>query len=259
MTILTRLAHGIGPAVIMCAAALLSGCGATLSETQSLAPESFASESAKAGAPVEAAAASPSPAAAVQSLLAAAPTSETAYRIGPSDMLEVTVFKVPELSKTVQVADNGSVNLPLLGEVPVSGQTAQDVERYLTKKLGGEYLQKPQVTVLVKEYNSQIVTLDGAVKKPGVYPLKGRMTLLQLVASAGGITEVAESEVLVFRGGSGTKNVAKFNIEHMQSGTAKDVPLQKDDVVIVNTSAAKVAFQNVLKAVPLANVFVPVL
>jgi polysaccharide export outer membrane protein len=93
--------------------------------------------------------------------------SSSAYKIGPLDVLDISVFKVAELSKSVQVADGGTINLPLVGEVPAAGKTAQEVETDLTAKLGAKYLQSPQVTVFVKEYNSQRVTVDGAVKKPG--------------------------------------------------------------------------------------------
>ncbi|HVX35738.1 MAG TPA: polysaccharide biosynthesis/export family protein, partial [Hyphomicrobium sp.] len=112
----------------------------------------------------------------------------TAYKIGPFDVLDITVFRVPELSKTVQVAAMGTINLPLVGEVPAAGQTAQSVERDLTKRLGAKFLQSPQVNVNIREYNSQRVTIDGAVKKPGVYPIRGGTTLLQLIATAEGLT-----------------------------------------------------------------------
>ena len=87
-----------------------------------------------------------------------APTT-SGYKIGAMDVLDISVFQVPELTKSVQVADTGTINLPLLGEVEVAGRTAQQVERDLTTKLGAKYLQNPQVTVFVKEYNSHQVTI----------------------------------------------------------------------------------------------------
>ena len=128
-----------------------------------------------------------------------AATAENAYRIGPFDVLDISVFQVPELTKSVQVADSGTINLPLVGEVRVAGRTAQEVERDLTAKLGAEYLQNPQVTVFVKEYNSQNVTVSGAVKKPGVYPIRGKTTLAQLVALAGDFDAGSDSSVLILR------------------------------------------------------------
>src|SRR5262249_23781414 len=76
-------------------------------------------------------------------------SSGDAYKIGPSDVLQIFVFKVPELSQTVQVADTGTVNLPLVGEIPAAGKTAHDLERELTRRLGAQYLQNPQVTIYV--------------------------------------------------------------------------------------------------------------
>src|SRR3954468_21321091 len=109
------------------------------------------------------------------------------HKLGPLDVLDISVFQVPELSKSVQVSDAGSINLPLLGEVKASGKTAQEIERELTVRLGKKYLKNPQVTVFVKENKSQQVTIEGAVRKPGVYPIAGKKTLLQLVATAEGL------------------------------------------------------------------------
>lgn len=78
---------------------------------------------------------------------AAHPPNNSAYEIGPQDVLDISVFKVPELSKSVQVADTGTINLPLLGEVVADGRTARQLERELTAQLGAKYLQNPQVTV----------------------------------------------------------------------------------------------------------------
>src|SRR5258706_4131982 len=78
----------------------------------------------------------------------------TAYRIGPLDVLELSVFKVPEPSRSVHAADTGTVNLPLVGEFDAAGKTARELEHDLTKELGAKYLQRPQVSVYVKEYNS---------------------------------------------------------------------------------------------------------
>lgn len=185
--------------------------------------------------------------------LVSSPTGTTPYKIGPQDVLDVSVFKVPELSKTVQVADSGHINLPLVGEVPAAGRTAQDVERELTKQLGAKYLQNPQVTVFVKEYNSQRVTIEGAVKKPGVYPIRGRSTLLQAIATAEGLTEVAQTEVVIFRETGGARTAAKFDIGAIRAGTAQDPQLMQGDTIVVATSALATSFQQLLKAVPLGS------
>jgi polysaccharide export outer membrane protein len=192
-------------------------------------------------------------AARAKELPASITANPTAYRIGPQDVLDISVFKVPELTKTVQVADSGTINLPLVGEVPAKGRTAQDIERDLTKQLGAKYLQNPQVTVFVKEYNSQRVTVEGAVKKPGVYPIRGRSSLLQIIATAEGLTEVAEYDVAVFREINGKRSAAKFDIQKIREGETEDPLLQQGDTVVVGTSSLAVGYQNLLKAVPIGS------
>jgi polysaccharide export outer membrane protein len=179
----------------------------------------------------------------------------SAYTIGPADVLEISVFKVPELSKSVQVADTGTINLPLVGEVPAAGKTTQQLERDLTAKLGAKYLQNPQVTVMISQNNSQHVTVQGAVEKPGVYPIKGTTSLLELVALAGGLKDVSDSTVLVLRNSEGKRSAAKFNVADIQKGGAEDPVLQSDDVVVAGTSAIKQGFNTIMKALPLATVF----
>lgn len=259
----------------------VAGCGASLTETGPAAsaldqpgaiepykvagtPAVAASQpSGPVGPPTSAAgsaAFSPSPGAAVVPVAAkdlpASPIASppaTAYRIGPQDVLDISVFKVPELTKTVQVADSGTINLPLVGEIAATGRTAQEIERDLTKQLGAKYLQNPQVTVFVKEYNSQRVTIEGAVKKPGVYPIRGKSSLLQIIATAEGLTEVAEYDVAVFREINGKRSAAKFDIEKIRSGDTEDPLLQQGDTVVVGTSALAVGYQNFLKAVPIGS------
>lgn len=195
------------------------------------------------------------PQSAADDLLANTTNAMDAYRIGPADYLDVSVFKVPDLSKTLLVADTGTINLPVAGEVPVAGLTPREAEQKLTKVLGDRYLHNPQVTVHVKEYNSQRVVIDGAVKNPGVHPFRGRMTLLQLVATAGGLTDTAESDVIVFRGVGDKKTVARFNLDEIKAASQSDPRLQSGDLVIVNTSLMKTTFNNVLKVLPMGGMF----
>ena len=173
--------------------------------------------------------------------------------IGPVDVLEISVFKVPELSKSVQVADDGTINLPLLGDVPAAGMTAQQLERDLAAKLGAQYLQNPQVKVIISQNKSQHVTIQGAIKNPGVYPLKGKTTLLELVATAGGFLDISNSTVLVLRNREGKRSGTKFDVGDIQKGQAEDPTMQSDDVVVAGTSAIKKAFNTVLKVLPVAN------
>jgi polysaccharide biosynthesis/export protein len=190
-----------------------------------------------------------------EALTSVATPGNAAYKIGPQDVLDVSVFKVPDLTRSVQVADTGTINLPLLGEVPAAGKTARELERHLAKQLGAKYLQSPQVTVYVKEYNSQRVTVEGAVKTPGVHTLKGRTSLLQFIAMSGGLDAVSDSAVVVFRRTDGKRYAARFDIDEIRAGRAEDPTIMAGDVIVVSTSAMKSAWQDFLKALPVASAF----
>jgi polysaccharide export outer membrane protein len=109
------------------------------------------------------------------------------YQVGGRDLLQVTVYEEPDLTKTIRVTNEGSINFPLLGEVKVVSLTVSQIERRLEELLRDGYLKNPQVLVLVKEYRSQEVYVLGAVNKPGAYPLTGRATLLEMVSRAKGV------------------------------------------------------------------------
>jgi polysaccharide export outer membrane protein len=191
---------------------------------------------------------------AADQLTAVAKPGSAAYKIGPLDVLDVTVFKVPDLAKTVQVAEDGSINYPLIGEVPAAGRTAQDLEHDLKQKLGAKYLRDPQVSVLVKEYNSQRVTVSGSVKTSGVYSIKGNTSLMQVVAMAGDVdTSTDSGTVVVFRTIDGQRSAAKFDMDAIKAGKATDPQVEPGDVVVVDSSATKVALHNVITALPLAT------
>jgi polysaccharide export outer membrane protein len=193
----------------------------------------------------------------------AATPGGSGYKIGPMDVLEISVFAVPDLSKAVQVGQDGLINFPLIGTVTASGKTAHDVEQEMSAKLAAKYLKSPQVTIFVKEYNSQRVTVDGSVKHPGVYPLKGQTTLVQVLAMAEGVDmTVASGEVVIFRRIDGLRSAARFDVSAINDGKAEDPELHPGDVVVVDTSAGKIALQGFLKALPAAATaaaFVPLL
>jgi polysaccharide export outer membrane protein len=178
----------------------------------------------------------------------------SSYKIGPLDLLDISVFKVPDLAKSVQVAEDGTINYPLLGEIEASGKTAKELEQILAKKLGAKYLRDPQVTVLVKEFNSQRVTISGSVKTSGVYAIKGNTSLMQVIAMAGDIdTSTDSGDIVVFRTIDGQRSAARFDIDSIKTGKAEDPQMLAGDVIVVDSSATKVALSNVLKVLPLAT------
>lgn len=180
--------------------------------------------------------------------------SSGGYAIGPRDVLEISVFGVPELSGTLMVSENGTIQLPLLGETPAAGQTARQLQADLADRLGAEYLQDPQVLVAVKEYNSRYVIVTGAMKN-GVYPLTGRTTLMQLVAQAGGFSEAADSTVLILRDKNGQRTAAKVKVSDIEKGRTQDVILQAGDRIVAGESWIKKGYGYTMKALGIAGRF----
>ena len=174
--------------------------------------------------------------------------SASDYRIGTEDLLDVQVFGVDTLSRTVRVNSLGSVSLPLIGAIAVGGLTAQEAEKLIAAKLADKYLQDPQVGVFIKEYTNQRVTIEGAVEKPGIYPMRGQTTLLRALALAGGQGRMSDmQEVMIFRRESGGARVGQpYDVEKIRRGELDDPIVMNDDVVVVNRSAARAALRDSL-------------
>jgi polysaccharide export outer membrane protein len=180
------------------------------------------------------------------------------YLIGPQDVLEISVFKAPDLSGALPVSDDGKINMPLIGVVPAAGRSPADLERDLQKRLDAGYMRNPQVTVVVKEYNSQRVTLEGAVKSPGVFPIRGNETLEQAIAKAGGIDRNTSSDsVVVFRTTGESRSMIRYDLGDIRKGSVEDPPVQPGDVIVVEDSSAKTGINLVLKVLPLAGYAIP--
>jgi len=156
------------------------------------------------------------------------------YKIGAKDLLEISVFGLEEMNKTVRVSEDGKITLPLLGEVEVEGLTKTELEKKLSQLLEEKYLQSPQVTVFIKEYQSKRISVLGAVGEPGPYELLGRQTLLQLISEAGGLTEDAGDDIIVIRQFQDGTNISlKISIDDLfLKGDARlNIPLEPNDIV----------------------------
>lgn len=172
------------------------------------------------------------------------------YRIGPNDLLEVDV---PNLDKdnskrTVRVNAAGAISMPLIGSIAVGGLSAQQAEEALAQKYGEKYLQSPQVSVFIKEFTTERVTVEGAVNKPGIYPLASQMTLLRALALAGGFGPIANpNEVMLFRlNEQKTREVAVYDIDMIRSGKSEDPPIRGDDLIVVQRDSARRMFKDSL-------------
>ena len=177
-------------------------------------------------------------------------SSSEDYRIGAQDLLELQVFGAPDLNRTVRVNSRGLISLPLIGMVQAGGLTSEQLESSLAEKLSKQYLQSPQVSVFIKEYTSQRVTVEGAVKKPGVYPLKGRTTLLQTLAIAEGLTTVANpNDIKVLRTDqqTGSRTTLVFDLEKIRIGELRDPDVRNDDIVQVSESTGKAVAKELIE------------
>lgn len=170
------------------------------------------------------------------------------YRIAPNDLIEMEVFGVSELKRTVRVNAVGAIALPLIGTLQVAGLTPADAEALIAIKYGQKYLQDPQVSLFIKEFTTQRITVDGAVVKPGIFPLTGQITLLRALALAGGGGPMADMEqVMLFRiGADGQNRAEKFDAMKIRKGESPDPPLQGDDIIVVNRDSKRTALRDSL-------------
>ena len=168
------------------------------------------------------------------------------YRIGPNDLLDIDVYGVPDLKRSVRVNSSGQISLALVGNVAVGGLSAQRAEAFISQKYAEKYLQDPQVSVFVREFTSQRITIEGAVAKPGIYPITGEVTLLRALALAGGGAAMADlSEIMLFRvEPSGVKTSQKLNLEKIRTGEIADPVILADDVLVIRRDPVRAALRD---------------
>ena len=168
------------------------------------------------------------------------------YRIGPNDLLEIDVYGVTELKRTVRVNSTGLVSLPLIGAIKVAGLTAQAAEAAIAARYGEKFLQDPQISVFIKEFTTQRVTIEGAVQRPGIYPLTGQITLLRAMALAGGRGELANLEnVMIYRTGpDGKLDSQTFDLDRVRSGEIPDPLVLPEDVIVVQRKPVRVLLRD---------------
>lgn len=173
----------------------------------------------------------------VSSAASAAPSGTTPaasrVRIGGGDMLEVAVFDVPEMSQTVRVSDLGDATFSLIGSVHLADLTTDQARDLISSKLReGHFILNPQVSVLIREYGTQGVSVLGEVHKPGVYPVLGNRTLLDVLSEAGGTTPFAGASATIKRYADGSMLTIALT-RNAQSSLASDVQLQPGDKVLI--------------------------
>jgi len=184
--------------------------------------------------------------------------SQGLQRIAPMDKINVNVFQVESLSGEFQVDSAGVISFPLIGTVEAQGKTAPELGQVIASRLGAKYLQNPNVQVSIKESVEQTVTVDGSVRQPGVYPVKGATTLMRAVALARGASEDANTNrVIVFRTIKGQRMAAAFDLAAIRRAGAEDPVIYGNDIVVVDGSRARSVFGYVLASIPLLSIFRP--
>src|SRR5215212_6576898 len=154
------------------------------------------------------------------------------YRIAPMDTVSVKVFKSEDLSGDYQVDLTGHISMPLVGEVEAANLTTAQLDDRLSQVLGRKYFENPDVSVGIKASTRRSVTVDGAVKQAGTFPVAGPTSLMQAVALAGGTTEDANAKrIAVFRTIGGQRQAAAFDLAAIRHGQAKDPEIHPGDIV----------------------------
>jgi len=169
-------------------------------------------------------------------------------KISPQDTLDVTIFKVPDLSvKQIKVESSGIISMPLIGSVKVTGLSISQAEQKITKRLT-QYMQEPKVSITrTNQAFSKRVTVEGEVKTPGVFAIKGNLSFLQAIAMAQGLSEIGNSRNVLFYRDGQQHNI---NLDLVRLGKINDPGLRGDDRIVVLKDQAKVREKKTLEYIP---------
>ncbi len=172
--------------------------------------------------------------------------------IGPLDTIQVDVFNVPDLSREMQVDASGRISMPLVGTIDARGKTAGELADAIEAAMRGRYVRNPEVTVNIKSSVSQVVTIDGQVVEPGLYPVTNQMTLMRTIASAKGLSEFARvDDVVILRTVGGRRMAGLYNVGAIRRGNYEDPPIYANDVIIIGDSPQRRLFRDVVSLAPL--------
>lgn len=172
--------------------------------------------------------------------------------IGPLDTIQVDVFNVPELAREMQVDASGRIAMPLAGTIDARGKTAEELATMIETALRAKYVRSPGVTVNIKSSVSQVVTIDGQVVEPGLYPVTNEMTLMRVIASAKGLAEFARQEDVVILRTVGNRRMAGlYNVAAIRQGAYDDPAVFANDVIVVGDSPQRRLFRDIVSLSPI--------
>ena len=182
----------------------------------------------------------------------------TEQRIGPLDKIKISVFNVEAMSGEYQVNSAGNFSYSLLGPISAAGKTADELAGILASRLNEKLYRNPQVQVAISAPAEQSVTVDGSVKAPGTFPIKGTTTLMRVVALASGMSDDANpSRVIVFRTVNGEKMAGAFDVQAIRRAQQPDPVIYGNDIVIVDGSRARQLMKELMATVPLLGILRP--
>jgi len=192
--------------------------------------------------------------AALQTSSVASARSEDVYRVAPGDIIDVNVFRQPDLSRTVDVDGAGQILLPLIGAMPAAGKTVRELEAEITRVLRAKYLQSPSVSVSLREAVGQRVTVEGSVRSPGIRQARGQTTFLRVLAESGGFTDTADqSSITLFRQTEQGKVTMHLDANAIRAGQAPDPVILGGDTIVVDDSTAKTAWRQAREVMGVAG------
>ncbi|HZF46788.1 MAG TPA: polysaccharide biosynthesis/export family protein, partial [Sphingomonadaceae bacterium] len=176
-------------------------------------------------------------------------TLDENYQIAPLDTMKINVFQVPALSGDYEVDLTGHIAMPLIGNVRAVDLTTAQLQQELSDKLEVAYLKDPDVTVGITKSAGSNITVDGSVRSPGVFPVPGKVTLIQAIAMARGTDDTAnERRVAIFRRIDGQRMAAAFDLISIRHGDAEDPVVYRGDIIVVDGSSAKKAYRDFLRS-----------
>ncbi|MBB5712770.1 polysaccharide biosynthesis/export family protein [Sphingomonas xinjiangensis] len=172
--------------------------------------------------------------------------------IGPLDTIQVDVFNIPDLSREMQVDSSGRIAMPLAGTLDARGKTAQELASTIETALRARYVRNPEVTINIKNSVSQVVTIEGQVVEPGLYPVTNQMTLMRVIASAKGLSEFArQEEVVILRTVGNQRMAGLYNVAAIRRGEYDDPPVYANDMIVVGDSPQRRLFRDLVSLSPL--------
>ncbi len=181
-------------------------------------------------------------------------------RVAPLDLIAVSVFQVEELSGQFRVDAQGRLTLPLVGAVEAAGKLPGELSTEIAQRLGQRYLRNPNVTVAIAEASQHQVTVEGAVRDPGVVPIRGTTTLIRAIALVHGLSEDANpARVIVFRTIGGQRTAAAFDLRAIRRAEAPDPDIFGNDIIVVDGNSTRRFIRDIMTSIPAFGIFTPLL